>query len=387
MVGLLMVLMALIGFSEMNWKGSNFFVADIWKWRFGTTSYLGNSDSVSNSPNSQHGTQRLPKKAVTGMVLVPLPCISQRPMMKRKFAKWFWKIRGRFCFFFREFGDTKSCWEVESLIEFSISFLGSRVGFPAKDGTWCKPSFFWDLPRQASPGKWIQPFPPLQVYIRRQRGEWQRPDATGPLQSFAKHCDVHINAFWLHQSVLSPGLCSWIWAWAPGSPEIPMVFWALLERMMLIAWEIWLADLCVFFFWGSNQCLLWQCNDWGEEWNHPGTASTFKFHKVNERIVKARKAIWRYSAESCSFSQPLWSCKNRASSMINDSIWSKKTLDITLSPIFTHSRVQHTTSMNSAIPAFVHSYKLWLLWSFRSDDGWPWICAMHSVHIAPITRY
>jgi len=25
--------------------------------------------------------------------------------------------------------------------------------------------------------------------------------------------------------------------------------------------------------------------------------------------------------------------------------------------------------MNSAIPAFVHSYELWLLWSFRSDDG------------------
>ena len=48
--------------------------------------------------------------------------------------------------------------------------------------------------------------------------------------------------------------------------RFPWFFGALLERMMAHSLGN-LTGRFMFFFWGSNQCLLWQCNDWGEEWN------------------------------------------------------------------------------------------------------------------------
>lgn len=231
--------------------------------------------------------------------------------------------RSFFFFFFREFGDTKRCWEFDRIFDIIFRVQG---GIPSK--RWhMVPAIIFLGPSQASITRQVDPtFPTPQVYIRRQRGEWQRPDATGPLQMLRKNCDVQIQCILTARVgslartlLLNLGMGLW------KSWRFPWFFGALLERMMAHSLGNLTGRFMFFFEVQTRACSGSAMIEGKNEILRTSRHSIyFKFHKVNERIVKARKAIWRYSAESCSFSQPLWSCKKQASSMINDSIWSKK---------------------------------------------------------------
>jgi len=142
---------------EMNWKGSNFFVADIWKWR------------------SDH---KLLGKFRFSFKLSKLPTWHPKITQKSFYQEWYWfhcpayrsgqwwrgNLQNDFgrsevghSFFSGSLVTQKSWWEFDRIFDIIFRIQG---GIPSKRWHMVQAIISnWDFPRQASPGKWIQPFP------------------------------------------------------------------------------------------------------------------------------------------------------------------------------------------------------------------------------------